>query len=37
MAVADPGDRKRVKELLDAWYHARAEEVFVARLGSVLS
>jgi hypothetical protein len=26
VAVADPTDRERVKELLDAWYHAHATE-----------
>jgi hypothetical protein len=30
--VADPADRERVKDLLDAWYQACAEEVFAARL-----
>ena len=37
VTVADPADREHVKELLDAWYHARAEEVFAARLAAVLS
>jgi hypothetical protein len=34
VTVADAADRKRVRELLDAWYHARAEEVFAARLSA---
>jgi predicted metal-dependent hydrolase len=32
VTVADPADREHVKELLDAWYDARAEEIFAARL-----
>jgi hypothetical protein len=32
VSVADPADRARVKVLLDAWYVARAGEVFAARL-----
>lgn len=34
VSVSDPADRERVKELLDAWYRARAEEVFAARLSA---
>ena len=34
VTVTDPADRKGVKELLDAWYRARAGEVFVARLSA---
>ncbi len=34
VTVADPADREHVKELLDAWYHARAGEIFAARLAA---
>ena len=34
VTVADPADRELVKTLLDAWYQARAEDVFAARLAA---
>ena len=34
VTVADPADRELVKRLLDAWYQARAEEVFATRLSA---
>ncbi len=34
VVVADPADRQHVKVLLDAWYRARAEDVFAARLAA---